>query len=290
MQASSTSPNGNQGRALDRAGQKYTILDMALTVRGAGHTLILMSMYNGMVPKTGFLRRHRDPAYCCWLVQSGHAQIQFGAHSQRAEPGQWLFVPAWLLRDQDFAPSTRLLSLRLGCSRDDGLPPYRRQRPLVLDDDQIPDFAPLLQALLQAGGAQASGLGAMAQLAQVAAAWQELLCRQGWQSWENPVDDHLSRFIELLAQLSTPQLPWPQLEAASGRSRRQWDRCFLAATGLSTHAWLQRRFALRAAECLSDHQRSIAAIAESFGFSDGSAFARWYRRQSGLSPRQERQR
>lgn len=69
-----------------------------------------------------------------------------------------------------------------------------------------------------------------------------------------------------------------------GVSRATLQRAFHGGGGVETYVRAQRLAAVRAALANRDERRSIAALADAFGFSDGAHLSRLFRAQFGTSP------
>ena len=80
------------------------------------------------------------------------------------------------------------------------------------------------------------------------------------------------------------------LTKASGLGRTTFAARFLASTGLSPRAFLERRRIERAARDLLTGDRPIAAVGRAHGFEDPFHFSRVFKRVMGRSPRQHRER
>jgi AraC-like DNA-binding protein len=79
-----------------------------------------------------------------------------------------------------------------------------------------------------------------------------------------------------------------QLAAISGLSVYQFDRRIKLVFGLNAGQWLLQLRLERAQKLLSQSDLSIATIAMDVGYADQSAFARQFRRATGLTPGQYR--
>ena len=64
-----------------------------------------------------------------------------------------------------------------------------------------------------------------------------------------------------------------------------FDRLFQRELGCTPRGYLERRCLERARALLRDGERSVAATAAALRFTDASHFAKWFRRQTGLTPR-----
>jgi AraC-like DNA-binding protein len=101
-------------------------------------------------------------------------------------------------------------------------------------------------------------------------------------------------FIDSLDSLITTLLGggYPDIHLAAeaaGLSKRTMQRC-LSEYGISYRAIVERSRFRRATELLANTGLPIAEISASVGYSDPSNFTRAFRRQTGISPQQYRQR
>ncbi len=74
------------------------------------------------------------------------------------------------------------------------------------------------------------------------------------------------------------------MAAYAGVSARHLTRCFCQETGVSPITYLQRYRVKQAKRLLQDRTMSVTQVALAVGFSDGSYFARAFRREVGISP------
>jgi transcriptional regulator GlxA family with amidase domain len=77
---------------------------------------------------------------------------------------------------------------------------------------------------------------------------------------------------------------------AVGLERRTFERRFQAAFGLPPGSWLRRRRLGQAKELLTTSRRSWDEIAAACGYADPGSFRRLFVRETGLGPREYRQR
>ena len=102
-----------------------------------------------------------------------------------------------------------------------------------------------------------------------------------------------NRFADLVIWIADnlhEPLSVDQLAARACLSSRQFARRFAEATGLSPGIYLESLRLSTAAERLISTKASVAAIAQSVGFSSADAFTRAFGRRFGLAPRAYRDR
>lgn len=84
--------------------------------------------------------------------------------------------------------------------------------------------------------------------------------------------------------------PWPrpaELARRVGLQKDYLNRLVSRACGLTLGQWRDREL-LRAAESKLRRGAKVTAVADELGFNDSSYFARWFRKQTGLTPVQWR--
>lgn len=76
-----------------------------------------------------------------------------------------------------------------------------------------------------------------------------------------------------------------ELAASAGLSVRHFGRLFTARLGTTPHAYINHRRRALASELLLSNQLKVRQIAEAVGFSSVATFSRWFRDQTGTTPR-----
>jgi AraC family L-rhamnose operon transcriptional activator RhaR len=85
------------------------------------------------------------------------------------------------------------------------------------------------------------------------------------------------------ATRGSPWLRPAELAKRVGLQKDYLNRLVRRATGLTLGQWRDREL-LRAAEASLRQGHRVAVVASDLGFSDANYFARWFRKQTGLSP------
>ncbi|MFO1446777.1 MAG: helix-turn-helix domain-containing protein [Opitutaceae bacterium] len=98
----------------------------------------------------------------------------------------------------------------------------------------------------------------------------------------------LSRVIDYIRHHLGEDLTMDHLAKLGGVSPRQLHRRFKGAFGLSVQEFLMRTRIQAAQDSLIHTSRSLADIAQSFGFCDQSAFTQQFRKSTGMTPRKFR--
>ena len=81
-----------------------------------------------------------------------------------------------------------------------------------------------------------------------------------------------------------------ELAAIAHMSKRSFLRVFQSATGTSPLAWVIEKRIARARHLLRQTDRRVTEIAFDVGFNDSNYFTRQFRKVTGISPREYRQR
>jgi AraC-like DNA-binding protein len=92
------------------------------------------------------------------------------------------------------------------------------------------------------------------------------------------------RAIAIMQSKLAEPLRVSALARAVGCSRAAFARRFVAATGSSPHQFMNALRIERAAQLLSETDRSVAEIAEQVGYASEFAFSRAFKRQRGVAP------
>jgi len=252
----------------------------------------LASVYDEVVPPGGTRRNHRDDVHACWLLRSGRVVVRWEGGSCEARPGDWMLLPSGLLRDQVFAPRTRILSLRFRLDRGPGRPFFAGLAPVRLPGPepglQVPAET-LLAAVDSADDGPAAAWRMQADLHRLLLRWLPALLDGGCRLAQT-TDARLE--AALAAAGGAPHggdFPWREVERAAGLSRSRLDRLCRAALGTTPVRWRDGLRLEAARSLLADPHLPIKAVADRLGFADASHFAKWFRRQAGLTPQAWRQ-
>lgn len=99
----------------------------------------------------------------------------------------------------------------------------------------------------------------------------------------------LAKAISLV--MSHPARDWrvPELAAAAGASRSGLQRMFREFQGESIHDFLQRTRLDQARQMLCDERLAIKEVSARLSFSSEFYFSRFFRKRTGMSPRQFRE-
>jgi len=271
----------------------------------ASLTCALIWIYDEEVPSYGY---HRsvipDQESVAWLVRSGEAQVRTERKEWRIRPGEWFFLPEekfW----QDFAPETHILSIRFKASWITGVPLFHHREGLLLKAADYPQLEktslPLSRFYRRTFPEPGRHLRAtMASPDQYLKlqyrvmvwlhAYAESLMAEGRvPSRISPMDP---RVLTVARNLDNWPLHLPldeeELAAQLNLSSRQLGRLFQNDFGKTPSRYFAERKIQNARSALEGHENSIKEIAYSLGFKSLSHFSTWFRKQSGISPREYR--
>lgn len=103
-------------------------------------------------------------------------------------------------------------------------------------------------------------------------------------------DDVIERVIAFMREQLKNDLPIADLAARAAMSERTFVRRFREIAGMPPGHYLQRMRVDRAKQLLEQGDLSLERIVEQIGYSDVSSFRRLFRHETGLTPRQYRER
>ncbi|HYF50107.1 MAG TPA: AraC family transcriptional regulator [Planctomycetota bacterium] len=171
--------------------------------------------------------------------------------------------------------------------------PAVKQRifPPVLQNVSV--HAPLHTALrrmarLNASKQQRSPL-LMAALVEVLCLWPREGETSGAPRASGEVDPRLQPAVMLVDENLNDPPGIKELSSAAHLSPRHFVRAFQAQFGCTPHEYATQRRLERARQILLQGRTTITQAAEQLGFPSIHTFSRWFRRETGLSPQQFRQ-
>jgi len=106
---------------------------------------------------------------------------------------------------------------------------------------------------------------------------------------EPTASDRIARVIQHLEQHFTRPLPIDDMTEISGYGRARLFTLFKEETGLSPNDWLQRRRVKAATTLLQTTARKLEDIATATGFSSAAYFCQVFRKYTGKTPGEHRQ-
>lgn len=184
-------------------------------------------------------------------------------------------------------PPSRVYHLKLRVANDNLLV---RRRVLPRCVTGLPHDEALISTMRQVVGAtidqQHSPLHA-ARLAEVICLWP----RTGRSSLPrvahtgSPMESWLADAIQTIQDRPADPPSLAELAESAGMSVRHFSRVFTLRLGTTPYTYINQRRRALASELLLSNQLKVRQIAEAVGFSSVATFSRWFRQQTGTSPR-----
>jgi len=184
-------------------------------------------------------------------------------------------------------PPSRVYHLKLRVGSDN---PLVRRRVLPRCITGMPHDEPLIAVMRQVMAASApqqqSPLQA-ARLAEVICLWPRAGRPSAARSPEatGAMPPWLADALQTIQDRPSDPPSLAELAASAGLSVRHFSRRFSARMGTTPHAYINQRRCALASELLLSNQLKVRQIAEAVGFSSVATFSRWFRDQTGTTPR-----
>jgi len=235
-----------------------------------------------------------------WLIRRGRVVVRFCDGITEAKAGQWIF-PKEGTAYYDFTPKAVLLSLRFRLQWPNGRELFERTRSLIVPDKEFGDlrhaaesFAvyypkehpPLTSSFPNATAyfAQQSGFNRWLE------AYSRVITNAGMRIRTlGRMDQQLLSVREFMdgLDLATTDLN-SELVARGGLDLGQLIRRFGLAYGVTPRRYFERRRFVWVRSELNCSERTIKEIAAAVGFNNLAQFSNWFRRLSGVAPRNYR--
>ncbi len=266
----------------------------------------LKFIYDLRIPKgqaQGLYERKGE--YSAWLIRQGTATVEAEGRKVEAALGDWLFCFADLLHQQ-FAPDTRLLSVRIE-NHWPQAEPFFQGPPLLLL--KSPDY-PMLEQLAMEMRRQVnirswstdvpafvfswkthvsypSFLRHQRQLIQWKEQISEILVSHGYRlNVPNGVDPRLAHALNAVESTGFVEaFSGAAIARESGLTIRQLNRLCVQTYGLTIQAYWEQRRIEHAQQMLAAGGISVKMVASSLGFSQLSNFSAWFKQKAGVPPR-----
>ena len=235
-----------------------------------------------------------------WLVRSGWAEVEHDGRRLRAWPGQWLIVRP-TLRDQRFAPGTKLLSIAFEARWPDGSHWLDAGLSRVLVADACPalERRALTMARIMNRVAPETWDArdhrmdhrTFLRLESALTAWLaelvDALAPHGVvPSRKDPLDERVLAAVRWLDALPhSGALDVDALVHLTGISAVHLDRLMRRHMGTTVKAYRDHLRVEHACRRLALPGVQIKAVAAEVGFADLSLFSRWFQRLAGQRPR-----
>ena len=256
------------------------------------------------------VRKRWEWPYICsptaaWLIRSGSVKLKFRDGVEHYTSGTWVF-PKEEDAIQTFEEGTHLLSIRFQAEWDYAVPVLSRARSVAFPQEEAPRLARDAGALVDFVArhfpeAKASSyvlrgdFGFYLELQPILMQWissyYATLTQRGVPMHNLEVLDE--RVISALQSIETRPLQVPlhtnDLAEWAGCSVSQLNKLFVKQIGMTPAAfWTRRKLAISRAE-LRKGRLSIKMISFSIGFGSGEHFSNWFKKHTGLTPREFRQ-
>ncbi len=221
-----------------------------------------------------------------WLVLRGSARVEHHGQSTLALPGEWLF-PRPVVRMQEFAPGTRLLSLALRAEWPDGRALFDGGQSLTLPAASHPALARQARLLLRRSHERETLAGHFA-FREALYGWARTLSETLTAAGLDPrraahADERLATLLQRLDTCPLTELrPGERLARELGVSRVQFERLCAAALGRTSRQYLEERRLDYARRTLPF--KLAKEVAAETGFSHVSTFSAWFKRKTGAAP------
>jgi len=236
-----------------------------------------------------------------WLVIEGRARVEHGGRQYAAGSGQWMF-PAPGKRRQMFEGPLHFISVTIRWQWPDGCHLFDQGLTRVADAADIPNLEETARDICarvrNPSSSQSYYLGYQKMTMEDSLQLQACACQ--WSAAFYLAMKHLgvspnlgthrdprveTILVSLKEMSNSPTVDREVLTRLCGVTARQMDRMLKAATGL-TLAENHDAFRFESAtQGLIEQGLRIKEVASLVGFTDLSAFSRWFTRRAGCSPR-----
>jgi AraC-like DNA-binding protein len=239
--------------------------------------------------------------YWMWLVEEGRVDVTTRDGNRiTARSGQWMLSPGGVVH-QKFSPESRILSLHFCCRWPTGQDLFVESGGLVFDETRYPKLKTSAVALhrltsRQFPGVKAdmfdhkTGYRAFLQFQCAFHRWlmdfsDAVLERGRTLSTSGHLDDRLNIAISLMHNSPLADgFPEQIITARVILGRRQLDRLFMNAFGVSLREYWDRLREQAALRLIKDTRQSSKQIAFQLGFRQASHFTKWFTQRVGYTP------
>lgn len=269
----------------------------------------LLFVSDGLVGNTnGAYVRHNELS--AWLVREGAAALKADGHERTARAGQWLICNGQKIR-QELSPDAVLLSVRVRNHWPEGTALFSGGPLCLFDAADHPELEVIARKMVDDMGQVQWGawersyaflwenrinfdayMGQQANLHLWLRQLGEVLVGRGWKlDIPAAVDARLAQALFVIDNqyVDAPYFPVKEMEKASGLSIRKLTRIFEISSGMTLHAYWEKRRVDRARQSLEQGGMNVKEIAFGLGFSQLSHFSAWFKRHTGMAPRSYRE-
>lgn len=248
----------------------------------------ILSIYDHEVHPQNISRNHlSEGCYAAWFIRKGRVVIESAASSIKATSGDWVFCDPFIQRSHHFSNGSHIISIRFTVHWQNfsHFPPLKPPQMVRLDSNNL--LLSATQELLSVCH-EVTNLSEDARLQARFMNWMAI-----WHQIQNrsfpakSLPPSIQKLIEGLSQqLTSRVLNYDRLSSISGLSRSQIDKSMLLTLGVTPRQWNERHCLVHIEAALANPAASIKEIAGKFGFSDTSHFTKWFKKMTGLLPRQ----
>lgn len=258
-------------------------------------------LYRGKVSNPNRVQRGIHSQYVWWRVLKGGCLLKVGGTKRRVRPGEWVLIPAAVLREQWFEEASEIVSINFRFLWPGSIPVMLIPRLLTGDANTIPGLYSIADAMCEAmeSGSPpkirrmneytpslSNYLTFQMELNRFVKCLLDYAETKGGEIQRIGSGDN--RLERILAQLrSEPKagpLPYTKWEIETGIGRSQLERLALSHLGSRLRIYRDQFLILRACDLLTTSTHRVKEIAEQLGFVDSAHFCRWVRRRTGHSP------
>ncbi len=260
-----------------------------------------MIIYRSAVSPSGLASRRALPFYTWWWLESGNVVVEANNKLQTVQPGQWILIPAGLMRVQNFEPGSTIISINVLASWGNRLPLLTLAEPLVGDGNRTPQLWQRAEAVCQvledSGDTVRSGrsgasltvhdaLRFRARLSEFVSTLLDYAADHGGKWTDRSVSDpRLEQVLESIRKhLKAGPLPFELWQQETHLGRSQLERLARQHFQMSLATYRDRLLTAEVCRRLSSREVLVKQIAADLGFVDVAHFCRWLRRQIGQSP------
>jgi AraC-like DNA-binding protein len=235
-----------------------------------------------------------------WLVREGWAQVEHGDQCHRAEPGQWLIVKP-CQRVQTFSPDARLISIAFDARWPDGAHLFNKGLSLVVDGKDAPELEKLVRPILQTmkrvnpdtwdARDHVVDLALFFQIEQLLLRWLVALAgvlaeRGVGHSGHSGIDERVHSAIDLMHTFDLAEpLNSEQLAARVSLSQNHLVRLFRRELKTTPTQYWDRLRLEHARHRLLQPEARVKEVSIELGFTYLSHFSKWFKRNTGKTPR-----
>lgn len=271
----------------------------------------LLWAYEGPPLKPHYHTPETKDTVICWFLLDGSAEVASRSCGKiTVNTGQWLFLPPDKT-SHDFSDDAAIISLRVVVHWPDGQPLYNHKQWIVFEHQDYPQLLPAARKMIQQAQRivrkSSDPQMEMTRLASVSCDLTDYLALEHatirWvdcyhkimkmlgikQTTIEPMDMRVSSCMRYIEQLAPDRkYDEPELAKSHGLSVSQLNRLFIQATGSTIKTYAENlRFNDASKQLITTHI-PLKELAYLLGFKQQSHFASWFKKRTGLYPKDYR--